>query len=34
MFVVPESDLVVVFTGEAFGEDFFLPQIDMEKYII
>ncbi len=25
MFVVPESDLVVVFTGEVFGEDFFLP---------
>lgn len=34
MFVVPESDLVVVFTGEVFGKDFFLPQIAMEKYII
>lgn len=35
MFVVPESDLVVVFTGKIiFGEDFFLPQIAMEKYII
>ncbi|WP_346935544.1 serine hydrolase [Clostridium sp.] len=33
-FVVPESDLVVVFTGKAFGEDFFLPQIAMEKYIV
>lgn len=31
MFVVPESDLVVVFTGEIFGEDLFLPQIAMEK---
>ena len=34
MFVVPESDLVVVFTGEIFGEDFFMPQLAMEKYII
>jgi len=34
MFVVPESDLVVVFTGEVFGEDFFMPQLAMEKYII
>jgi len=34
MFVIPESDLVVVFTGEVFGEDFFIPQLAMEKYII
>jgi CubicO group peptidase (beta-lactamase class C family) len=34
MFVVPESDLIVVFTGEIFGEDFFMPQLAMEKYII
>lgn len=34
LFVVPESDLVVVFTSEVFGNDFFLPQISMEKYII
>jgi CubicO group peptidase (beta-lactamase class C family) len=34
MFVVPESDLVVVFTGEIFGEDFFMSQLAMEKYII
>jgi CubicO group peptidase (beta-lactamase class C family) len=34
MFVVPESDLVVVFTGESFGQDFFMPQLVMEKYII
>ncbi|NMM63048.1 serine hydrolase [Clostridium sp. P21] len=34
MFVVPESDIVVVFTGEVFGQDFFMPQLAMEKYII
>jgi CubicO group peptidase (beta-lactamase class C family) len=34
MFVVPESNLVVVFTGEVFGEDFFMPQLSMERYII
>lgn len=35
IFVVPESNLVVVFTGEAaFGEDFFMPQLAMKKYII
>lgn len=34
IFVVPKLDLVVVFTGELFGEDFFMPQIAMEKYII
>lgn len=33
IFVIPESNLVVVFTGEVFGEDFFMPQLAMEKYI-
>jgi CubicO group peptidase (beta-lactamase class C family) len=34
IFVVPKLDLVVVFTGELFGEDFFMPQIAMQKYVI
>jgi len=34
MFVVPESDLVVIFTGEVFGKDFFLPQMAMEEFIL
>lgn len=34
MFVVPESELIVVFKGEVLGEDFFLPQVTMDKYII
>jgi len=34
IFVVPKLDLVVVFTGSIFGEDFYIPQILMEKYIV
>lgn len=34
MFVVPESDLVVIFTGEVFGKDFFLPQMAVEEFIL
>ena len=34
IFVQPEQDLVVVFTGKMEGSDYFLPQQLMEKFII
>ncbi|WBW96756.1 serine hydrolase domain-containing protein [Oceanirhabdus sp. W0125-5] len=34
IFVVPKLDLVVVFTGSIYGDDFYIPQILMERYIV